>query len=109
MKNQTTNDKAVAKVLALPDSVITSRSEYAALLARVEAYESIRKENCADGVTLRQYISALKSVAAAMELWKAHKFSRPISDHPEAVEQRKIYDAMTQSLASLTAVLGGAK
>jgi hypothetical protein len=44
-------------------------------------------------------ILALPDLLAALEEWRAHKFVRPISDHPEAVEQRRIYYVMLAAIA----------
>ena len=49
-------------------------------------------------------IAAAPDLLEALQEWQAHKFTRPISDHPEAVEQRRIYDLMTAAIAKANVV-----
>ena len=44
-------------------------------------------------------IAAAPSLLAAVEMWKARGFTRPISDHPEAIWQRAFHDAVNSAIA----------
>lgn len=57
-----------------------------------------------DAALLCHAFNVLPEVVEALTEWKNHKFTRPISDHPEAIEQRRIYDLMTAALAKAQTV-----
>jgi hypothetical protein len=44
-------------------------------------------------------IAAAPDLLAALEAWKAHGFAVPISDHPEAVAQRKLHALVDAAIA----------
>jgi hypothetical protein len=49
-----------------------------------------------------QLIAAAPAMLAALKEYKAHGFARPASDHPEAIEQRRIMDIMEAAIAAAT-------